>query len=81
MYTIEAHSGADSEPRRTGPNLLAAVDRLHVERVPEHQLDALRTAYVSQPVPARDALAGDNEPHPVRLDRDKKTPGRLRIFL
>jgi hypothetical protein len=40
---------------------LAPVDRLHVERVPEHEWDRLARAEIGEPVPAEDAFAADDD--------------------
>ena len=47
---------------------LAAVDRLHVERVAEDEGDAFGGAEVGEPVPGEDALDGDDEV--VAIGRD-----------
>ncbi len=53
---------------------LAAVDRLHVERVAEHEGDALHVAQVREPVPGEDALDGHDEVAPVGSDQLQERP-------
>jgi len=48
---------------------LAAVDRLHVQRVAQDEGDAFGSTQIGQPVPGEDALDGDDEVVAVRRDR------------
>jgi hypothetical protein len=52
---------------------LAAVNRLHVEGVAEHELDAFASAKICEPVPGEYALGGDREIITVGLDGGEKT--------
>jgi hypothetical protein len=48
------------------------VDGLHVEGVAEHEGDALRLAQIRQPVPAEQALTGNDQAVAVGRDRLEK---------
>jgi hypothetical protein len=48
---------------------LAAVNRLHVQRMAEHESNALGLAEIGKPVPGEHAFAGDDEPVAIRPDR------------
>ena len=54
------------------------MDRLHGERVAEHEGDALGSAQIREPVPREHAFGGHNEVVAVRGDRLKE---RFRIRL
>jgi hypothetical protein len=51
---------------------------LHVERVAEHESNLLLRAQIREPVPGKDALAGDDEALAVRGDRLEECLGRRR---
>jgi hypothetical protein len=55
---------------------LGAVDRLHVQRVAEHEHDAFLGAEISDPVPGEHALAGDDQAGAVGRQRFEQG-GRL----
>jgi len=61
---------------------LAPVDRLHVEGVAEHEVDALGCAQVRQPVPGEDALDRNHEALAVGSDRLEEGLGaRLQVLV
>ena len=55
---------------------LPAVDGLHVEGVAQDEGDLFPVAEIGDPVPAEDALDGDGQVRPERLDRREQRLGR-----
>ena len=54
---------------------LAAVNRLQVKGVPEHERDVVLGTKIGDPVPSEHAFATNDKPLAVRLDRLKKGVG------
>jgi len=52
---------------------LSAVDGFHVERMAEHEFNAFVLAKITEPVPAKDALARDNQSVPERVNGLQKS--------
>jgi len=51
---------------------LAAVNGLHVQRMPQHESDVLARADIGDPVPGKDAFHRHHEVVPVRFDQCQK---------
>lgn len=56
----------------------AAVDRLHIQRMAEHELDLLGGTEIGEPVPAEDAFHADDQVRSIWGDRLQERLGRRR---
>jgi hypothetical protein len=59
----------------------AAMNRLHIEGVPQDKGNPFLTTEVRQPVPGEDALYADNQIVPIRSNDAQKRFGRRRQIL
>ena len=73
------HATAQEQRNLVAVNLvvlgLATVDRLHVERVPEHEGNVLSGAEIGQPVPCEHAFSADDKSLAIEANRVEKVVG------